>query len=118
VECHVGWRSAEVESRAVGWSAALLGGGRAAAGWRAAEWSAVGWMEQERLSASVSILGVLVIGRPDGGGGGRPSGEEVKRRSLSSIGTTVTSSPTASSPARRDMIRTREIFYEGEERKR
>jgi hypothetical protein len=60
------WRSAEVESRVAGWSAALLGGGRATAGWRAAEWSAVGWMEQERLSASVLILGVLVIGRPNG----------------------------------------------------
>jgi hypothetical protein len=55
-----------VERRAAGWSAAPLGGGLATAGWRAAEWSATGWMEQERLLASVSILGVLVIGRPDG----------------------------------------------------
>jgi hypothetical protein len=49
----------EVERRAAGWSAALLGGGRAATEWRAA-----GWMEQERLSVSVSILGVLVISQP------------------------------------------------------
>jgi hypothetical protein len=45
VECHVGWRFAEVERRAAGWSATE-------------------WMEQECLSASVSILGVLVIGQP------------------------------------------------------
>jgi hypothetical protein len=55
-------RATEVEHRAAGWSAAPLGGGHAAIGWRAAEWSSVGWMEQECLSASVSILGVLVIG--------------------------------------------------------
>jgi hypothetical protein len=64
-ERHVG-----VERRRGGgpsrWSAAPPGGGLTVAGWRAAEWSATGWMEQERLLASVSILGVLVIGRPDG----------------------------------------------------
>jgi hypothetical protein len=52
-----------VERRAR-WSAAPLGGGCTAVGWRAAEWSVAEWMEQEHLSASVSILGVLVIGRP------------------------------------------------------
>jgi hypothetical protein len=62
VERRAGWRSTEVEHRTAGWSAAPLGGGRIAAEWRAAEWSAAGWMEQESLSACVSILGVLVIG--------------------------------------------------------
>jgi hypothetical protein len=66
VERRAGWRSTEVERRAAGWSAAPVGGGRAAAGRRVTEWSAVGWMEQEHLSASVSILALLVIGRPDG----------------------------------------------------
>jgi hypothetical protein len=56
VEHHARWRSAEVERRSAGWSAAPLGGGCAAAG----------WMEQERLSTSVLILGVLVICRPGG----------------------------------------------------
>jgi hypothetical protein len=55
-----------VERRAAGWSAAPLGGGRTAVGWRAAEWSIARWMEQERLLAPISILGVLVISRSDG----------------------------------------------------
>jgi hypothetical protein len=43
------------------WSAAPPGGGHTAT-----RWSATEWMEQECLSASVSILGVLVIGQPGG----------------------------------------------------
>jgi hypothetical protein len=57
-------------------------------------------------------------GRADGGGGGRPGGEEVKRRPPPSISVTIAPSPTASRLAHRDVIRMREIFYEGEERKR
>jgi hypothetical protein len=35
----LGWSAVEVERRAAGWSAMLLGGGCATAGWRATDWS-------------------------------------------------------------------------------